>query len=138
MRLLVVLALFLVGSIVGCSPNDDSAPPRNGVDDVQKSCEIRAAWTKSTDMAGINCLVAAPSPSCECEAFKDFAALCKSQDDARRADPTCTVALDDCTKACVKTDCTCVAGCYAQAETCKRVSGAKDGCIADVCTPYCK
>jgi hypothetical protein len=134
-----VLSLFvLAGVALGCSPKDEPPPPRNGVNDVQKACEIRATWTKSTDAKCVNCLVAAPSPACECEAFKDFASLCLEQDTARRAEPSCTVALDDCTKACVPTDCNCVNGCYAQAETCKRLSAAKDGCIADVCTPYCQ
>jgi hypothetical protein len=121
-----------------CLSSDDAPPPRNGVNDVKRACEIRAGWTKPGNDKCVNCQVAAQSPSCDCEAFKDFASLCKDQDDARRAEPTCTVALDDCTKACNKTDCACIDGCYAQSERCKQLSAAKDGCIADVCTQYCQ
>ncbi|MDB4936285.1 MAG: hypothetical protein JWP87_3257 [Labilithrix sp.] len=129
-----LLALALTPA---CSSNDDP-PPRNGVNDVKRACEIRASWTNKGNDRCINCQVAAQSPACDCEAFKDFASLCKGQDDARRAEPTCTAELDACTKACTQTDCACIDGCYAQSAKCKQVSAAKDGCIADVCTQYCQ
>lgn len=136
-----VVAVASLALVAACSSKDDSseAPAaNNGVDDVEKACQIRAAWTNPGNDKCVNCQVAAQSPSCECEAFKDFAALCLSQDQARRAEPSCTVALDDCVKACTQTDCACITSCYANADRCKSLSAAKDGCIADVCAPYCK
>lgn len=131
----LTLLLFSVVASSACSSQDD-APPRNGVDNVQKACEIRATW-KYTETC-TNCQAAAPSPSCACEAFKDFAALCKSQDDAHRAEPTCTAEIETCTNACARSDCRCIDGCYGQAEKCRSAAASRDGCIADVCTPYCR
>lgn len=120
--------------ITACSSND--AAPRNGVDDVLKACQIRVGWTNPSAEACVNCIAAAPSPDCECEVFKDFAALCKDQDEARRAEPSCTAAMEDCARAC-KNDCACVDSCYAASATCKDIIAGRDGCIVDVCTQYC-
>ena len=131
---LVSSALTLLVVSTACSSDD--AAPRNGVDDIVKACQIRVAWKNPTAEKCVNCVAAAPSPQCDCEAFKEFAALCKDQDDARRSEPSCTGAMEDCARAC-KDDCACVAGCYAQAAACKRVIDARDGCVVDVCTQYC-
>jgi hypothetical protein len=116
-----------------CAPSAD--PPRNGVDDVKKACELRLAWKNPTAERCLSCLAAAPSPQCDCVAFKDFAGLCKAQDDARRAEPSCTGAMEDCARAC-KDDCACVTACYSQ-PACKRVIDGRDGCVVDVCSAYC-
>lgn len=126
-----VAALVLA---TACSSNDD--PPRNGVNDVVKACQIRVGWKNATAEKCVNCLAAAPSPACECEEFKAFGGLCKSQDDARRAEPSCTGAMEDCSRAC-NDDCGCIAACYASAPACRRLIDARDGCVADVCTPSC-
>src|SRR5438309_820479 len=81
----------------------------------KKACEIRASWTKATDRVCINCMSAAPSQACDCPDFKAFGGLCKSHNDARRNEPSCTDAIGNCTRACAKNDCTCVESCYAQA-----------------------
>ena len=128
--------LVSIVTLVACS--DDGPPPRNGVNDVLKACQIRAAWTKSNAEVCVNCVAAAPSPKCECESFMDFAALCADQDNARRSEPSCNDANDMCTRVCPKTDCACIENCYAGAPACKNVVAARDGCIADVCTQYCQ
>jgi hypothetical protein len=122
-------------AVVACSPSNDA--PRNGVDDIVKACQLRAGWTNVKVEKCLSCLAAAPSPACDCEAFKEFAGLCKAQEDARRAETTCTSAMEDCSRAC-KDDCNCVQACYAQAPACKRIIDGRDGCVVDVCTPYCK
>jgi hypothetical protein len=119
---------------MACSSNEE--PPRNGVDDVVKACQLRVAWTNPNAEKCVNCLAAAPSPACDCELFKEFGGLCKDQEDARRAEPSCTGAMEDCSRAC-KNDCTCVAGCYASAAACRRAIDARDGCVAAVCAPFC-
>jgi hypothetical protein len=121
-------------ALTACSSKED--PPRNGVDDIVKACQLRAAWKNPTAEDCVNCVAAAPSPECACEDFKDFAGLCKVQDDARRAEASCTSAMEDCARAC-KTDCACMEACYAQAPACKRIIDGRDGCVVDVCTPYC-
>ncbi len=134
---LAVLGAFLVlcASLPGCASKSD--PPRNGVDDVKKACEIRATWTMPTTARCLNCMFSAPAPKCDCEAFKDFGALCADQGSARKADPQCTIALDDCVTACVRTDCACIDACYVAAPSCKAHDAARDGCVADVCTQFC-
>jgi hypothetical protein len=117
-----------------CASSDD--PPRNGVDDVRAACQIRVAWKNPNAEKCVSCVAAAPSPPCDCESFKEFAGLCKSQDDARRGEPSCNGAMEDCSRAC-KDDCACVEACYAQAAACKRVIDGRDGCIVDVCSQYC-
>ena len=133
---LVILGILL-GAVAACAP-DHEPPVNNGVDDVRHACEIRASWLHAEAVKCVNCVAAAPSPACDCEAFKEFGGLCKNQEDARRAEPSCNDANDLCSRTCAKTDCACVEGCYAQAEACKRVIAARDGCVADVCTQYCK
>jgi hypothetical protein len=83
-------------------------------------------------------MAAAPAAACDCEQFKEFGALCELQEVERHADPSCTSALDDCTHVCPRTDCACLDGCYAQAASCKAKSGARDGCVTDVCAKYCQ
>lgn len=113
-----------------------SEPPRNGVDDVLRACQIRAAWRNPMAEKCVNCQAAAPSPPCDCELFKEFGGLCEQQEDARRAEPSCSGAMEDCARACTN-DCACVEACYAQAAACKRIIDGRDGCIADVCSQYC-
>jgi hypothetical protein len=130
----VVVGAFALVVFTACSSDDE--PARNGVDNVLQACQLRVAWKNPTAEKCVNCVAAAPSPQCDCEAFKEFAGLCKTQDDARRAEPSCTGAMEDCARAC-KDDCACVDACYAQAAACKRIIDGRDGCVVDVCTPYC-
>lgn len=135
--LLSLLGVMTLTALAACA--SDSAPDRNnGVNDVRKACEVRAAWTRAASEKCLNCLIAAPAPKCDCEAFKEFGALCEIQEAERHAEPTCTSALDDCTRACAKPDCNCLEGCYAQAASCKSLAGARDGCVAAVCAQYCE
>jgi hypothetical protein len=108
----------------------------NGVDDVKRACEIRVTWKRLNTSDCVTCMSAAPSVPCDCPAYKDFAGKCETQGTARVNEPTCTVAIDDCVKKC-NTDCACVEGCFARDEACKRVTSARDGCVADVCAQYC-
>jgi hypothetical protein len=125
------------GLVPACSPAKTDPPLNDGVNDVHKACDIRATWTNLASMRCTNCIASAPLPSCNCEVLADFAALCVQQGDARKADPQCTSALDDCVNVCGK-DCNCIDGCYATAPSCKQHDAARDGCVADVCTQYCK
>ena len=133
----VLVAAGFVGGCSSCNKKEDSTP-QNGVNDVKKSCEIRAAWPNRTERKCIDCIAAAPSPPCNCEQFRDFGGLCAPQGEARRVEPTCTQAVDDCTHLCKDKDCACVDKCYAQAEACKRATAAREGCVTEVCTRYCQ
>lgn len=128
--------MLSLGVVAACSSKDD-APLNNGVNDVKKACEVRAAWAHPSAEKCINCITAAPAPACDCEQFKEFGALCQKQEDTRKAEASCTAAIDDCTRACAKSDCACVESCYAQAPSCKSLAAARDGCVADACTKYC-
>ena len=134
-----MLSLSLFGTIALVACAKDSEPDRNdGVNDVRKACEVRKAWTKAGSEKCINCMAAAPAPACDCESFKEFGALCELQEAERKAEVSCTSALDDCTRICVKSDCACIEGCYAQASRCKQLAGARDGCVANACAAYCQ
>lgn len=126
------------GLVLGCSPTKSDPPPDNGVNDVRKACDIRNTWTNRGAQRCSDCIFTAPEPTCSCEQFKDFAALCLEQGNARRADPGCTVDLDNCVNLCDKTNCDCIEACYAPSASCKQHDGARDGCVVDVCTQYCK
>ena len=135
--LFVFGVVLFVGACSGCSKKGEAAP-QNGVNDVKKSCEMRLAFANRTERKCIDCIAAAPSPPCNCEQFRDFGGMCASQGEARRVEPTCTQAVDDCTHQCKDKDCACVDNCYAQADACKRATAARDGCVTEVCTRYCQ
>lgn len=134
-KIIVAMALVLAG-VSACAPNQDAG--RNGVDDVRDACIIRTSWTNANRDKCINCMVGSKSPSCDCEEFKEFAGLCRSQEQARLAEPSCTTTVKDCASKCPKGDCGCLDGCYASADACKRVSAATDGCVTEACGPYCR
>jgi hypothetical protein len=136
--LLLLAAALFFGLVPACSPSKSAPAPDNGVNDVRQACEIRNTWTMRGVMRCTDCLAAAPLASCNCEQFKDFAGLCLEQGDARRADPSCTVDLDNCANLCAKTDCACIEACYASSVSCKQHTAARDGCVVDVCSQYCK
>ena len=110
----------------------------NGVNDLKQSCEIRATWQNKAVRKCTDCISAAPSPACNCEEFKDFGGMCLTQDQAKRADTTCSGAMDTCAKACPATDCDCYANCYNASASCKAEASAREGCLTQVCGPYCK
>ena len=126
----------LLAACSGCNKKDEPAQ-QNGVNDVKKSCEIRVSWKNRTERKCTDCIAAAPSPPCNCEQFKEFAGMCATQGEARRVEPSCTTALDDCTHQCKTGDCACVDSCYAQAEGCKRATAAREGCVTEVCSRFC-
>lgn len=127
----VVAVVSLVGVVAAACDGEN-----NGVDDVKGACEIRVTWKRLNTESCVTCISAAPSVSCECPEFKDFAGKCEPQGAARRNEPSCTVAIDECVNNC-KTDCACVDACYARDPGCRRVTSARDGCVAEVCAPYC-
>jgi hypothetical protein len=137
MRLVVVSVLALgMLATAGCSPK--ASPANNGVNDVKKACEIRATWQNKPAKKCVDCLAAAPSPKCACEEFVGFSGLCEDQGTAWRTEPACTDAINQCPYKCAETDCACIDACYAASETCRNVTAAKDGCVADACAQYCK
>lgn len=122
--------------VVACS-SDDGAAPRNGVNDVRKACDIRAAWARTNTNDCINCLAGVRSQACDCPEFKDYAGLCRSQEESRLAEPTCK-GVSDCVNKCVRNDCNCIDTCYVAAAGCKPFAAATEGCATDVCTQYCQ
>ena len=131
--------LFVMVVVVptACSA-DPRAPTRNGVNDVMKACQIRSSWQNPTKESCINCLVATREPHCDCEAFKSFSGLCESQEEARRAEPSCTQAIEECARTCRAGDCVCVERCFAGADRCKPIVAARDGCVAEACETACR
>lgn len=127
-------AFLLSVSLVACKQDDP--PHGNGVNDVRGACLLRASWTAPLAEKCAQCRSVASLEDCGCEALKDFGAKCVVQGRAKRAEPTCTPAIDDCVLAC-GSDCGCADACYASAPACKGVAAAQDGCVADVCASYC-
>ncbi|CAN5913410.1 hypothetical protein BH11MYX4_BH11MYX4_17010 [soil metagenome] len=130
------LVVALAIGIAACSPKEDAQ--NNGVDDVKAACQIRAGWPNAEADKCKNCLASAAQPACDCELFKEFGGKCHSQNVARQSEPDCTDPVLDCTYKCPKNDCACLDACYATAAKCKSAAAAVDGCVTDVCAPYCK
>ncbi len=130
-----MLVVSVIASLPGCGGDGPSAPV--GVNDVRKACEIRQSWKLATSDKCISCQSAAPLADCGCEAFKEYAAKCLQPEEALKSEPSCTDQVEICVKTCVLTDCDCIDKCYVQAEACRRVAGGRDGCVAEVCAPYC-
>lgn len=133
----LVALTFGVLTTGACSSNDDAPALDNGVDDVEKACEQRASYTDPKGPKCLQCLATAALEKCQCEALAEFGGACERQGVARRAEPTCTTTVGDCTRACDPKDCACVDRCYAGADACKRASAAQDGCVAKVCEKFC-
>lgn len=132
---LSMAALAVAASLSACG-GDSKADPV-GVNDVRQACEVRRSWAKPTDDKCISCQAAAPTVECSCPDYKDFAGKCQQATDAMKAEPTCTSQIEVCVKTCSVTDCDCIDRCYAQAATCKRAAGSRDGCVAEICAQYC-
>ena len=127
-------ACLVVGVIlVGCGSDDPKVG--NGVDDVQKSCEVRAAWNRTNNDCTL-CEAAVTTARCDCTTLRDFSAACIDQEDARAS--VCAASVDTCVHTCSATDCTCILACYTAGDACKKASDARDGCIAEACATYCK
>ncbi len=130
-----VTAPFVLLLVAACGTEE---PPSNGVNDVKAACEIRATWTRKTAAQCVSCEVTSVLKRCECEAFRDYSGACVTQAEARQAEPSCTTALDECLGRCDALDCVCQEHCYDGAQACKRASAARDGCVAEVCTRFCR
>lgn len=131
---LLAAGLVALVAVAACGKGYDTGG--DGVNDVAKACNIRVAWNTAKDQC-TPCMAAAKTPRCECPEFKDYSAACHDQESARRAEPSCTDAIEACTVDC-KNDCNCVERCYANAPACRRAASARDGCIVEVCDKYCK
>ncbi len=121
-----------VTSFFGCNDEPKSG---NGVNDVRASCEIRAKWNRTPEKCGL-CEAAVVAPRCECTELAEFSAACIEQADART--PVCPETIDTCVASCNRNDCNCIDGCYAANAACKNASAARDGCVADACSSYCR
>jgi hypothetical protein len=132
----LAVGVSLSAWVVACG-NKDDGPTNNGVDDVKAACQVRATWPNPSAEKCTSCVAVAALADCGCEATKGFGGVCVRQGDARYADKTCTTAIDDCVIAC-KGDCPCIDACYANAPSCKTVTAARDGCVAETCTKYCQ
>ena len=130
-----VFSVTAAAIVVACGNNDEGKP--NGVNDVKAACEIRKAWPRKAAEKCGNCVAGAPLAPCGCEAFKDFEAVCLKQGDARRAEATCSDALKKCEVDCGE-DCNCLDHCFDPVPDCRRVTAARDGCVAEQCDPFCR
>jgi hypothetical protein len=138
-RVRAFFVLLSVGAVVlACGGEDKVEGHGNGVNDVLLACQIRGTWKNATLIRCLDCMVAAPLPACECTAIKDYGEKCKAQADAMQAEPACTEAIAVCVRDCPTKDCACVDRCYAASPACRAKASAKDGCIADLCTPVCQ
>lgn len=138
-RVLRFLLLSLPLLLAACA--DEEPPPERvitGVNDVRAACEVRARWTRQDTGDCAACRAAVVLPACGCELVSEFEARCVTLADARRAHAQCTKALDDCVSACAPDDCGCLDGCYQGADGCRQATAARDGCVAEVCAPYCE
>ena len=132
------LALALVAALLGvvaCSP---SKTENDGVNDVKAACQIRVSWKNGEVDKCKNCLASAAQAACDCELFKEFGGKCHDQNVARQSEPDCSDPVLKCVSDCAKNDCACLDGCYAAAAKCRAAASAVDGCVADVCAPYCQ
>lgn len=128
---------FVVLVLAACG-GDDPPPPNNGVNDIEKACEIRATWTKSKEQACIDCIALSKGPVCECPAFQqEFIGKCVDQGTAVGNERNCDF-VGDCTSKCAAGDCACVDACYNDRAACRPKVAALDGCQADVCDKHCR
>ncbi len=134
-RILFRFAFAVALGLPACGASDPE--PNNGVNDVLAACQIRATWANTSAEKCTHCMASAPTPACDCPLFAEFGGKCNAQSEARRSNPACTAPVD-CTYACAKNDCACIDGCFNAAAECKRLVAATDGCVTDVCSPYCK
>ncbi len=123
-----------VATVVACC-KDDEPKVGNGVNDVRLACDIRATWNRSGNECTL-CEASVVSERCDCIELRDFSAACIDQANARRA--ACTGSVNDCVFACATTDCACIDACYVAGDACKAASAARDGCIAEACSSYCR
>lgn len=131
-----LFAIVLVASACKSEPEEEPGPV--GVNDVRKACEIRTTWTQRGATLCAECLAYSKSPSCDCPSIqRDFSARCHSHHAAKQSEPTCD-GVDACVYNCPPGDCACAEGCYANKEACRPLGNATDGCIAEVCSPYCR
>lgn len=131
-------SLAALAAFVPLACASDPEARDNGVNDVRGACEVRASWKNADAPDCRTCQTSAVLQRCECESLREFSGACVAQADDRRAEPSCTAALDQCVQGCAPTDCGCLDGCYATAQACRQASSARDGCVAEVCAKFCE
>ncbi|MCS6898314.1 MAG: hypothetical protein RMJ98_05605 [Myxococcales bacterium] len=125
--------------LISCTDEETNlSRATTGVNDVRAACEVRARWTRRDSGDCAACRAAVVLPPCGCELFRDVEARCVTLADARRRQPQCTQALDACVSTCPPNDCGCLDHCFEGADDCRQATSARDGCITEVCTPYCE
>jgi hypothetical protein len=131
------LSFTVIASAVGLiiAACDDDPKGSNGVNDVRAACEIRLKWVRANNDCSL-CESAATTPRCDCTTLASYSAACTDQQDARRFH--CSEAIEKCVATCVREDCDCIVGCYKNDPFCRDTSAARDGCVAEVCDPFCK
>jgi hypothetical protein len=126
---------LLVLTLVRCSPSDPTL--RRGVDDVKAACEIRAAWTTPTADACVACQSTAILERCACESLREFSGACFEEAERARREPSCAAEISPCVRACEPGDCACEDACYEGRDACRTAASVREGCVADVCAPFC-
>lgn len=134
---LLAFASFVAACSSSTSSGNAAPPPAgNGVNDVAKACAIRTTWQNASSGICNQCMGLAIAPHCDCET-EEYGGRCNAQQTAKAAEPSCD-GVGACLGGCKVDDCACIDGCYAGKDACRTVSSAVDGCVADVCTTYCR
>ncbi|WP_394822836.1 hypothetical protein [Pendulispora albinea] len=128
-----VLALLAAGC---SSSSENTGTTTNGVNDLNKACAIRTAWTNALSPTCNECIAFAKVPRCECQ-DEEYAGRCSAQQSAKNREPTCD-GVDGCVNQCKNGDCACVDTCYAGKDACRPLGAATDGCLAEICDTYCR
>lgn len=132
------LALASLGSalvlfVFACSSSKEEQAV--GVNDVLKACSITSAWTQGATQRCGDCRIAATTAKCACSDL-EYAGKCSDPQAAITADTGCA-GIDDCVRACDRTDCACIDRCSA-GKSCRPNVSARDGCVAQICDAYCR
>lgn len=133
-----------LGTIFGpsactCSPpGDPKQEPSGLLGDVRSACEHRVAWPHRLRTKCTKCMSLASTPKCGCPTDdKEYSGLCARERSAQVAAKEC-VPVWSCTYKCKPTDCACFAQCYEGQAACHEIASAIDGCLVEVCDPFCR
>jgi hypothetical protein len=135
-----IAAALALMAVATCKSKDE--PGGAGVGgtagrDVREACARRVGWKNRLLKQCTQCMSLASAPACGCDRDKkEFSGMCAAEQKAKIDAADCSEAYA-CTFKCL-TDCACVAKCYEGKDKCYQLASAVDGCIAEVCEPFCK
>ncbi len=133
---LILFCFVVIAAVVpgACKCADsDSTSPRTTV----AICQQRASWANRLSSKCTKCVSLAPAPK-GCKSFdKVYLAQCADQQRAKLDGKSCEPVFR-CSYKCKRKDCDCVARCFEGHDKCDRLAAAVDGCVAEVCEPFCR